>query len=884
MEQTLYDLMDWAGIEELTYSESADPHRLLGPHITEKGLLIQALLPTAAAVKVKLSNTGKTYDMELADEVGFFAVLIPRKTKTAYTLLVTYDNGAEEEITDPYAFGPQYTERELKKFEAGIFYNIYEKMGAHPMTIDGVEGVYFSVWAPCAMRVSVVGDFNLWDGRRHQMRKLGEGDASVFELFIPGLKPGCLYKYEVKTRAGEPMLKCDPYANYAELRPNNASIVWDIGTYQWKDQEWMKKRAASDTKDKPFNIYEVHLGSWIRKAFAEDENGNVIAGSEFYNYRELAVKLADYVKDMGYTHVELMPVMEHPLDASWGYQGTGHYAPTSRYGTPDDFMYFMDYMHENGIGVILDWVPAHFPRDAYGMACFDGTCVYEHADPRQGSHPHWGTLIYNYGRPGVSNFLIANALFWAEKYHADGIRMDAVASMLYLDYGKNDGEWVANMYGGNENLEAVEFLKHLNSVFKGRKDGAVLIAEESTAWPMITGDPKDGGLGFDYKWNMGWMNDFTNYMRCDPYFRKNNYGGLTFSMLYAYSENFVLVFSHDEVVHGKGSMMGKMPGETLEKKAENLRTAYGFMMSHPGKKLLFMGQDFGQIDEWNENASLEWELLQYPLHKNMQSYVRALNHMVLEHPALYEEDFDPSGFEWINCSYHEESMVLYVRRSKDGKETLLFICNFDNVEHEKFRLGVPFAGKYKEIFNSDAREFGGQGRINARAKNSRKIPWDDRENSIECNIPPMSFLVFSCTPEADKKKAGRAAKSSVKEAAAKKEPETGGRKTAVVKEEVKKTATAKEEPKKIATAKKAPQKLSTAKEEAKKIATAKEEPKKIATSKEEPKKLSTSKEEAQKITTAKEEPKKLSTAKEEPKKLSTTKEEPKKIAPAKGGE
>jgi 1,4-alpha-glucan branching enzyme len=806
MEQVLYDLMDWAGIEELTYSESADPHRLLGSHITEKGLLIQALFPTASAVKVKLSNTGKTYDMELADEAGFFAVLIPRKTKTAYTLLVTYDNGAEEEVTDPYAFGPQYTERELKKFEAGIFYNIYEKMGAHPMTIDGVEGVYFSVWAPCAMRVSVVGDFNLWDGRRHQMRKLGEGDASVFELFIPGLKPGCLYKYEVKTRAGEPMLKCDPYANYAELRPNNASIVWDIGNYQWKDQEWMKKRAASDTKDKPFNIYEVHLGSWIRKAFAEDENGNVIAGSEFYNYRELAVKLADYVKDMGYTHVELMPVMEHPLDASWGYQVTGYYPP-SRYGTPDDFMYFMDYMHENGIGVILDWVPAHFPRDAYGMACFDGTCVYEHADPRQGSHPHWGTLIYNYGRPGVSNFLIANALFWAEKYHADGIRMDAVASMLYLDYGKNDGEWVANMYGGNENLEAVEFLKHLNSVFKGRKDGAVLIAEESTAWPMITGNPKDGGLGFDYKWNMGWMNDFTNYMRCDPYFRKNNYGGLTFSMLYAYSENFILVFSHDEVVHGKGSMMGKMPGENLEKKAENLRAAYGFMMSHPGKKLLFMGQDFGQIDEWNENASLEWELLQYPLHKNMQSYVRALNHMVLEHPALYEEDFDPSGFEWINCSYHEESMVLYVRRSKDGKETLLFICNFDNVEHEKFRLGVPFAGKYKEIFNSDAREFGGQGRINARAKSSKKIPWDDRENSIECNIPPMSFLVFSCTPEAGKKKAGRAAKSSVKEAAAKKEPETGGRKTAVMKEEPKKLSTAREEPKKLFTTKEEPKKI-----------------------------------------------------------------------------
>ena len=866
MEQTLYDLMDWAGIEELTYSESADPHRLLGPHITEKGLLIQALIPTAAAVKVKLSNTGKTYDMELADEGGLFAVLIPRKNKTAYTFLVTYDNGTEEEITDPYAFGPQYTERELKKFGAGIFYDIYEKMGAHPMTIDGVEGVYFSVWAPCAMRVSVVGDFNSWDGRRHQMRKLGEGDASVFELFVPGLKPGCLYKYEVKTRSGEPMLKCDPYANYAELRPNNASIVWDIGNYQWKDQEWMKKRAASDTKDKPFNIYEVHLGSWIRKEIAEDENGKAITGSEFYNYRELAVKLADYVKDMGYTHVELMPVMEHPLDASWGYQVTGYYAPTSRYGTPDDFMYFMDYMHEKGIGVILDWVPAHFPRDAYGMACFDGTCVYEHADPRQGSHPHWGTLIYNYGRPGVSNFLIANALFWADKYHADGIRMDAVASMLYLDYGKNDGEWVANMYGGNENLEAVEFLKHLNSVFKGRKDGAVLIAEESTAWPMITGDPKDGGLGFDYKWNMGWMNDFTNYMRCDPYFRKNNYGGLTFSMLYAYSENFVLVFSHDEVVHGKGSMMGKMPGETLEKKAENLRTAYGFMMSHPGKKLLFMGQDFGQIDEWNENASLEWELLQYPLHKNMQNYVKALNHMVLAHPALYEEDFDPSGFEWINCSYHEESMILYVRRSRDGKETLLFICNFDNVEHEKFRLGVPFAGKYKEIFNSDAKEFGGQGRTNPRAKSSKKIQWDDREDSIECNIPPMSFMVFSCTPETGKKtetgkKAGNtkktagrtagAAKKAVKNAAAKTETTTGVKKAA--KEIAEKTAGVKEEPKKITTAKEEPKKLSTTKEEAKKIATAKEEPKK----------LSTAKEEAKKIATTKEEPKKLSASKKE---------------------
>ena len=448
-------------------------------------------------------------------------------------------------------------------------------MGAHPIELKGIKGVLFSVWAPCAMRVSVVGEFNRWDGRRHQMNRLG--NSGVFELFIPGLDVGTIYKYEIKNRKGEPMLKADPYGNYAELRPNNASVVWDIETFNWTDSQWMEERKKRDSKTKPMAIYELHLGSWIRKPISVDEEGKEIVGSEFYNYREIAPRLAEYVKEMGYTHVELMPVMEHPLDASWGYQVTGYYAPTSRYGTPDDFMYFMNYLHEQGVGVILDWVPAHFPRDAYGMACFDGSCVYEHQDPRQGSHPHWGTLIYNYGRPQVKNFLIANALFWAEQYHADGIRMDAVASMLYLDYGKNDGEWVANIYGGHENLEAVEFLKHLNSVFKGRKNGALLIAEESTAWPQITGNVKDNGLGFDYKWNMGWMNDFIGYMSYDPYFRNHHYGELTFSMLYAYSEDFVLVFSHDEVVHGKYSMLCKMPGETYEAKANNLRAAYGFM-------------------------------------------------------------------------------------------------------------------------------------------------------------------------------------------------------------------------------------------------------------------------------------------------------------------
>ena len=920
MEQKLYDLMDWAGIEELVYSEASNPHAMLGPHLTEDGLLIQALVPTAAEISVKISTTGKKYPMELADEAGFFAALIPRKSKTPYTLEVTYDNGVTEELYDPYSFAPQYREEDLKKFAAGIHYTIYEKMGAHPMTIDGISGVYFSVWAPCAMRVSVVGDFNLWDGRRHQMRRLGEGDGSVFELFIPGLYEGEIYKYEIKTRAGEPMLKADPYANYAELRPNNASIVWDIDKYKWNDKSWMAQRAKTDTKDKPMNIYEVHLGSWIRKETVKDETGQDLVGSEFYNYRELAPRLAEYVKDMGYTHVELMPVMEHPLDESWGYQVTGYYAPTSRYGAPEDFMYFMDYMHGQGIGVILDWVPAHFPRDAYGMAVFDGTCVYEHMDPRKGSHPHWGTLIYNYGRPGVSNFLIANALFWADKYHADGIRMDAVASMLYLDYGKNDGEWVPNIYGGNENLEAMEFLKHLNSVFKGRKDGTVIIAEESTAWPMITGDPKEGGLGFNYKWNMGWMNDFTNYMRCDPLFRKNNYGELTFSMLYAYSEDFVLVFSHDEVVHGKGSMIGKMPGETLEKKAENLRAAYAFMMGHPGKKLLFMGQEYAQTAEWNEGASLEWELLEYPVHKNMQDYVKALNRLYREHPALYEMDYDPDGFEWINCSYQNESMIIFLRKSRKSEETLLFICNFDNMEHEKFRVGVPFHGKYKEIFNTDAKDFGGEGRVNGRVKTSRKLEWDEKDDSIEVYIPPMSVSIYTCTQAAetvkpDGKKSGAKKTADKKPAAGKTAvrktvsgktaegrtaegktdgkaetaaPETaaaaqesGG--AAAVKGGQRQMTAPKEEQKQIHTSKKKPEqkRIATSKEEQKQIGTSKEEQKQIGTSKEEQKQIGTSRKKQEQIGTSKEEQKQIGTSKEEQKQIGTSRKKQEQIATSK---
>lgn len=737
MHQILYDLMDWAGIEEIVYSEADHPHRLLGPHVIQEGLLVQTFIPTAESVTVKLTSNGKQYPMELADEEGFFAVLIPRKSVTDYTLLVTYDNGTNAEIHDPYAYAPQFSQTDINKFKAGIHYNIYDKMGAHPMTLRGTPGVYFAVWAPCAMRVSVVGDFNLWDGRCHQMKKLD--DSEVFELFIPDLQCGDIYKYEIKCSNGTLGLKADPYANYAQLRPDNASVIWDINHFSWNDQEWMAQRAKSDTKKQPMSIYEIHLGSWMRKS---SEDG----GSEFYNYREIAAELAVYVKEMGYTHVELLPVMEHPLDASWGYQVTGYYAPTSRFGTPEDFMYFMDYMHSHGIGVILDWVPAHFPKDDFGLACFDGSCVYEHQDPRQGVHPHWGTLIYNYGRPGVSNFLIANALFWVERYHADGIRMDAVASMLYLDYGKNQGEWIPNIYGGHENLEAVEFLKHLNSVFHKRKDGAIIIAEESTAWPQVTGAVSEVCLGFDYKWNMGWMNDFIGYMRHDPSVRHHHYTELTFSMLYTYSEEFVLVFSHDEVVHEKGSMIRKMPGATLEEKGANLRAAYGYMMVHPGKKLLFMGQEFGQIAEWNENESISWDLLLAPVHKQIREYVKALNALYMQHPALYQLDYHPDGFEWINCNLAQDSILVFLRKSGTIGETLLCVCNFAPVEHEKFRIGVPFPGKYKEILNSDSTVYGGLGAVNKRVKTSKKSEQDERADSITIRIAPLGMMIFTCTP------------------------------------------------------------------------------------------------------------------------------------------
>ena len=595
MNKQLYKMMDWGKIEGLVYSDEDNPHEFLGPHLTDEGVLIQTFIPTAKEIAVKVEGVKKSYPMDREDEAGFFAALLPGKKIPEYRLEVIFDDGSVQEQADPYAFAPQITETETKKFNAGINYEIYEKLGAHPMTINGVSGVYFAVWAPNAVRVSVVGDFVLWDGRRLPMRRLW--DSGIFELFVPGLKEGTVYKYEIKAKGGLTYLKADPYGNAAELRPATASVVADLSGFDWTDEKWLEQRKSTDTKTKPMFIYELHLGSWKKP---EDDR-------TFYNYRELAPMIAEYVKEMGYTHIELMPVMEHPLDASWGYQVIGYYAPTSRYGSPKDFMYFMNYMHEQGIGVILDWVPAHFPRDVQGLSGFDGTCLYEHQDPRQGYHPHWGTLIYNYGRPEVKNYLIANALFWAKKYHADGIRMDAVASMLYLDYGKNDGEWIANMYGGKENLEAVEFLKHLNSIFKKQIDGALLIAEESTAWPKITGALDDDGLGFDYKWNMGWMNDTLKYFEKDPIFRGYHHRQLTHTTDYAFLERFILVLSHDEVVHLKKSLVEKMPGAQQDK-IGGLKSLYTFQIMHPGKKLLFMGQEFAEEREWSEDRIIDWGL------------------------------------------------------------------------------------------------------------------------------------------------------------------------------------------------------------------------------------------------------------------------------------
>ena len=620
------------------------------------------------------------------------------------------------------------TEVDRYLFGEGTHYEVYKKLGAHVMELNGVKGVYFAVWAPKAKNVSVVGNFNGWMGYNHNMNKLA--DSGIFELFVPELSEGELYKFAVTSMNGETWLKADPFANASEFRPASASIVTNIEGYDWEDTEWMEQRKEEDNKKKPMAIYEVHLGSW-KKTNDEKRCG-------FYNYRAIAEELGAYVKERGYTHVELMGIAEHPFDGSWGYQVTGYYSPTSRYGTAKDFMYFVDYMHKLGIGVILDWVPAHFPRDEYGLANFDGSCVYEYADSRKGEHPDWGTKIFDYAKNEVSDFLIANALFWVNEFHVDGLRVDAVASMLYLDYGKTPGNWVPNKYGGHENLEAIEFFKHLNSIMEQRAKGAIMIAEESTAWPLVTHEPEEGGLGFTYKWNMGWMNDFLEYVKIDPYFKKYNHQKMTFGMTYAFSENFILVISHDEVVHLKCSMLEKMPG-TFEQKFENLKTAYSFMFGHPGKKLLFMGQEFGQIREWSEERSLDWYLLEEKPHQNLHQYVKELLHLYTEHPAMSELDDSWEGFEWINCEDGERSTFSFIRKDKSEKKCLLFIMNFTPVLWEDYTVGVPELGTYQVILDSTWEDF-----KNPKKKvyTAEKEECNNRKYSLSLDLQPLSAVVM----------------------------------------------------------------------------------------------------------------------------------------------
>jgi len=628
---------------------------------------------------------------------------------------------------DPYSFPVQIEDFDLYLFGEGRHWNIYRVLGAHRKVIDGIEGVLFATWAPNAERVSVTGDFNQWDGRIYPMRNLGA--SGVWELFIPGIQPGNLYKFEIRHRAsGRVMSKIDPYATGFEYRPSNASIIAQENTFEWDDLYWMAARESNDWLHQPMSIYEVHLGSWQR-----EENG------QFLNYRVLADRLVEYLKQTGFTHIELLPVTEHPFDDSWGYQCTGYFAPTSRLGSPDDFRYFVNAMHQAGIGVILDWVPAHFPKDAHALALFDGSALYEHEDPRKGEHPDWGTLIYNFGRNEVRNFLLSSALFWLEEFHLDGLRVDAVASMIYLDYSREDQNWVPNIHGGNENLEAIAFLRELNSVTHSEYPGTLVIAEESTAWPQVTRPVNLGGLGFSMKWNMGWMHDTLNFMQRDPVYRHYHHNQLTFGLLYLFTENFVLPFSHDEVVHGKGSMINKMPGDEWQKYA-NLRLLYTYMYTYPGKKLIFMGSEFAQPSEWNHHKQLEWNLLQYAPHFTMKNLVSDLNHLYTAQPALHRFDFEPHGFEWIECNDSDQSVLSYLRRSED--ELIIVLLNFTPVPREGYRVGVPQAGRYQEILNSDSSYYNGTNVGNQQFINSEEKSWMGRPHSLSLTLPPLAGLIL----------------------------------------------------------------------------------------------------------------------------------------------
>lgn len=722
-------------LEYLIKGEHGDPFRLLGAHVFDGVLCVRAFLLEAKEAWVVQDAEGKlVFKMKKVHNAGVFEALIEgHPVDFRYRLRITTHSGETLEFYDPYAFSPSFiTDFDIHLFAEGNHHKIYEKLGARVMEIDGVRGVYFAVWAPNAKRVSVVGDFNLWDGRRHPMRKIN--GSGIWELFIPMLDEGCIYKFEIKSLHGVYLeKKSDPYAFYAELRPKSASVVCGIDDkYIWNDIEWIEARKNRNWFESPVSIYEVHLGSWKRLSEADDG---------VYNYRQIADMLVPYVKGLGYTHIELLPVSEHPLDASWGYQPINYFAPTSRFGKPEDFMYFVDKCHENGIGVIIDWVPAHFPKDAHGLAFFDGTWLYEHSDPRKGEHRDWGTLVFNYGRNEVRNFLIANALFWFDKYHIDGLRVDAVSSMLYLDYSRENTEWIPNIYGGNENLEAIDFIKKFNEAVHHYYPGALTIAEESTSWPNVTMPTYLGGLGFSMKWNMGWMHDTLEYFSQDPIFRKFHTYDLTFSLVYAFSENFVLSISHDEVVYGKRSMLNKMPGDRWQQFA-NLRALYGYMYGHPGKKLLFMGSEFGQCNEWCFFRSLDWELIEDESHSKLLNFVKDLNMLYVSEPALYEVDFDHHGFEWIDFHDHDNSVISFIRRARDKKDFLVFVFNLTPEVRYGYRIGVPESGVYKEMLNSDSEFYGGSNVGNNGFVTTEYKETHGRAFSLNLTLPPLSISVF----------------------------------------------------------------------------------------------------------------------------------------------
>jgi len=718
-------------IESILKAEHPDPFHILGAHLVEwegkPAVAIRCFLPGAEQVWV--CRDSGVFPSNRVHTDGFFEAVFPSETQVfRYRLRARYGEGNAPEFEDPYRFPPTLSDFDLYLLGEGTHYKSYQRLGAHVMELEGVRGVGFAVWAPNAQRVSVVGNFNNWDGRRHLMRV--RGATGIWELFVPGLMEGEIYKYEVKGHNDYLGLKADPFAFYAELRPNTASVVHDINDYVWHDQAWMEARAQHQFLKAPLAIYEVHLGSWRRGE-----------GQRLLGYRELAEQLVEHVRAMGFTHLELLPVMEHPLDESWGYQTVGYFAPTSRHGTPQDFMYFVDYCHQHGIGVILDWVPAHFPADAHGLAFFDGTHLYEHEDPRLREHPDWGTRIFNYGRSEVRNFLLSSALFWLEKYHADGLRVDAVASMLYLDYSRKAGEWIPNRYGGNENLEAISFIKRFNELAHQDRPGVLTIAEESTAWPAVSRPTHLGGLGFSLKWNMGWMHDTLLYFSKDPIHRKYHHHLLTFSLLYAFTENFLLVLSHDEVVHGKRSLLSKMPGDTWQQFA-NLRLLYAFQLTHPGKKMLFMGGEFGQWIEWNPSQSLDWNLLDYQPHRQVQQLVADLNRLYQAEPALYEVDFEWQGFEWIDFHDADHSVIAFLRRARDPGNHVVVVCNFTPVPHAGYRIGVPEPCFYREILNTDEAKYGGSGMTNAPGRQAMPAPWQNQPCHIEATLPPLAVTIF----------------------------------------------------------------------------------------------------------------------------------------------